>query len=177
MLSTLNKSSGLTPSQKKEKINQHRLFHHSLLEEYQVPENDFNVKLVFYDKGTKVIGVFPNEFLKPNGFYLEFVDKNLDPTDPQRKLWRLPARENYESTYNILSSGAYAVPIDELEEVPVRKAPVQEFKVDLSDGYAKQDDHYSKLTIRDLAAILWQKPVSEKKWLNELVNQANQEQV
>ena len=33
----------------------------------------------------------------------------------------------------------------------------------------KEDAHYSELTIRDLAAILLKSPVSNKKWLNNLI--------
>jgi hypothetical protein len=32
-----------------------------------------------------------------------------------------------------------------------------------------QDAPVDQLTIRDLAAILWKKPISSKKWLNDLM--------
>lgn len=181
MLTTLNRGSTLTPAMKKEKINSHREYHSVVLNELNVPDNDFNVKLVFYNEGRKVVGIFPNEFTKSNGFYFEFVDKMLDPTDPERKLWKLTPRENYEDLYNILSSGAYAVPIDDLEEVVIKRKANMPINLDFSEeefkDETKDDEHHSKMTIRDLAAILWQKPVSRKRWLNDLVNEINQQEL
>lgn len=182
MLTTLNKPVGtLTPAEKKEKIQLHRDFHTALLNEYNVPDADFNVKLVFTNNNNKVVGIFPNEFKKENGFYIEFVDNKLDPTDPERKVYRLEARENYESVYNILTSGAYAVPIEELKEVQPKKQPThQPVQLDpnfLTDNSKTTDEGYTKMTIRDLAAILWQTPVSNKSWLNQLINETKQQHI
>jgi hypothetical protein len=174
MITTASKSVTLTAAQKKEKINNHREYHRQVLEHYRVPDADFNVKLVFYDKGQKVVGIFPNEFTKKNGFYIEFVDKALDPTDPERKLYRLPPIENFENVFGMLSSGSYAVPLENLEEVkPVTfKKITQEINLEgIQEGSVKQDDHINKMTIRDFAAIIWQRPVSEKPWLNDMIDQ------
>lgn len=175
MISTLNKAV-LTPAEKKEKITAHQKFHSALLEQYEVPEKDFNVKLVFTHAGVRIVGIFPNEFTKKNGFFIEFVDGKLDPTDPSRKLYRLTSRENFEDVYPLLSSGSYAVPIEELELVAPIKKIAPEFNLE-APRENKSDEHYSKLTIRDLAAILWQSPVSDKEWLNTLVNQVKQGEI
>ena len=178
MLTTLNKSEVLSPTEKKERIQLHRLYHTALLQQFNVPDADFNVKLVFTNNGQKVIGVFPNEFTKKNGFYIEFVDKTLTPTDPDRKVYRLDPVDNFESVYNILQSGSYAVPIDELTEVTIKKVqqPLPEF-TDLNKSTDRFDEHFSKMTIKDLASILWQSPVSDKKWLNDLIIESKQQQV
>ena len=175
MISTANIKSGeLTPAEKKEKIQQHRKYHEALFKQLNISESDYNVKLVFLNNNRKVIGVFPNEFKKEKGFYLEFVDKQLNPTDTERTVYKLNPSENYESVYNLLSTGSYAVPIDELEPVNIRRSAAYppEFTINLNDLRANrelEDDPLSRMTIRDLAAILWQSPVSNKQWLNNLI--------
>lgn len=173
MLTTtsLEKNKELTAEDKKRKINEARLYHSTLLQDAGASDTDFTVKLAFFDKGQKIIGVFPTEFKKPNGFFLEFVDSKLDPIDPKRTVYKLTPRDNYEDVYNLLKSGAYAVPVEELEEVKpsIIKELNPEFKIDMNAFEEKKDDHYSKMTISDLAAILWREPVSDKPWLNSLI--------
>jgi len=181
MLNTLSKGQTLTAAQKKEKIEKMRLYHQTILEHFNVPDKDFNVKVAFTYRDEKVIGVFPSEFNKKNGFYFEFVDSRLDPTDPQRKLWMLQYRENYEDVYNLLPSGSYAVPLSDIEEVVIkRNIPTinldygpknfdEAFDTDVTEE--NDDENHTKMTIRDLAAILWQRPVSKKNWLNKLVEE------
>lgn len=186
MLNTLNRSGTLTAAQKKEKVENTRLYHKPVLDHMNVADKDFNVKVAFTHSGVKVVGIFPSEFNKQKGFYFEFVDSKLDPTDPERKLWKIPYRENYEDVYNLLQTGSYAVPLSDIEEVIIKKN-IPNFNMNFNnDSFAnpfdtnveeeKDDDHTSKMTIRDLAAILWQRPVSRKKWLNELVEQVIEEQ-
>lgn len=178
MLSTLNKAPTLSTAEKKERIKVLRLYHTALLQQYNVPDADFTVKSKFTNNSAHVIGVFPSEFKKAGGLYFEFVDKELSPVDPERKVWKLNPVENYEHTYMLLQSGSYAVPIDELEEVVVKRVhqPLPEFNLSSISPGEKTDDHFSKMTIRDLAAILWQEPVSDKDWLNSLVIETKQQQ-
>ena len=37
-----------------------------------------------------------------------------------------------------------------------------------------EDDHYTKMTIRDLYCMLQNIPMSNKKWLNQLIQKGNQ---
>lgn len=173
MLSTLDQVQKLTAEQKKVKVEKARTYHSTLLNDAGADPKDFTLKLMFMNKGDKVIGVFDSEFRKPNGFFLEFADGNLEPIDPKRKVYRLAPRSNYADQYHLLSSGAYAVPVEELEvvELKVAKELNPKVHVNMSEFATKSDDHYSKMTISDLAAILWMKPVSEKEWLNELIKQ------
>lgn len=161
----------ITPEEKKKKIEDARLYHSTLLKDNGAKDTDFNFKLAFYNEGVNIVGIFPNEFTKKNGFFLELVNSTLDPINDQRKVYKLSPRENYEDIYKILPSGTYAVPLEDLEEVkPIIKGELNpKFIVETTEEKPKLDDHYSHLTIKDLAAILWQKPVSEKQWLNDLV--------
>lgn len=170
MLTT--KPAGMTQDQKKEKVNAAREYHSSLLSEYGAEPTDFNLKLQFFDKGSKVIGVFPSEFRNKNGFFMEYADSNLDFTDPKRTVYRLAPIDNYEDVYNILKSGSYAVPIEDLEEVKAKSyKPKQDFTVNFDTLTEVKDENISNMTITDFAAIMWMKPVSEKQWLNNLINQ------
>ena len=44
-------------------------------------------------------------------------------------------------------------------------------KNQVTESFKEQEDaHYSEMTLRDLAAIFLKKPVSNKQWLNNLIN-------
>jgi hypothetical protein len=175
-LSTRNNNKP-TPAEKEAKLKAHRLYHEALIKELDINEKDFNVKLVFTNAGKRVVGIFPSEFIKDKGFYLEFVDTFLNPTDSERKVYKLGPRQNYEDIYPLLQTGAFAVPIEDLELVnTVRKAvkfiPETDINLnELKDDLGYEDEQFSKMSIRDIAAILWQAPVSNKKWLNNLINE------
>jgi hypothetical protein len=48
-------------------------------------------------------------------------------------------------------------------------AKLSDFSFDKETTVDKTDEHYSNMTIRDLAAILLKAPVSNKKWLNDII--------
>ena len=173
MLSTKEKSK-LTKTQKDAKISKYRADHKELLDFNNAKDTDFNVKTVFTNKGQKIVGLFANECTKPNGFYFEFVDSELDTTDPERTVYVIKERANYENVYKLLAWGQYAVPIEELEVAPKPTKFKQVLNYDAEklnvENVKKDDDHFSKMTIRDFAAIIWQEPVSDRNWLNDLVN-------
>lgn len=163
----------ITPEEKTEKVARAREYHKKLLKDNNAKLTDFNLKLWFFDKGIKVVAIFPGEFQKENGFYFELIDSNLDPIDPKRTIYKINPRNNYDDTYNILKSGAYAVPLEELEVVEDNTTRVdnslyldQNITTNLSSD---NDQNISEMTIKDIAAILWKSPVSEKEWLNNLI--------
>ena len=162
----------LTKEEKEQKLANAREYHINTLEYYNARPVDFNFKKEFMDNRQKVVGIFPSEFKKENGFFLEFIDSNLDPTDKERKLYRLQPTENYEDIYNLLQSGSYAVPLEDLE---VASIPVKENKKDFEVNFDTlddvKDDNISNMTITDFAAIMWMKPVSTRSWLNKLIEQ------
>lgn len=160
----------LTAEQKKKKIEDAREYYAEVLQRNGAKPIEFNVKYPFQHAGTKVVGIFPNEFLKENGFYLELVDTNLDPVENPRKIYRVPMIENYEDVYELLPKGTYAFPMEELELVE-QKILAPEFEVDTQILNKVKDENISNMTITDFAAIMWMKPVSEKSWLNNLIEQ------
>lgn len=168
----------LTPAEKAKKIEMHRKFHAKLLDQFSIPEKDFNVKSVFSNGNTKVVGLFPNEFTKEKGFYFELIDSNLDPIDPKRRVYRMLPRDNFADIYNLTKIGTYSVPLDELELVPtIAVEKIKEnYAFEVERSREDDDESVDRLTIRDLAAILWQKEVSGKSWLNSLISKINKEE-
>ena len=66
-----------------------------------------------------------------------------------------------------------AVPDLPKKEVPVMMPPMEDLfdELKLSDMYSDEDDdHYTKMTIRDLYCMLQNIPMSNKKWLNQLIS-------
>jgi hypothetical protein len=68
----------------------------------------------------------------------------------------------------------YLIPVSELVKVtaPSKFNAAASLKVTEFDDFSNllQDDApMSEMTIKDLAAILLKKPISNKKWLNDLV--------
>jgi hypothetical protein len=51
--------------------------------------------------------------------------------------------------------------------IPKLKEKTEELSLDLPT----EDEGMAEITIRDFAAIIWQKPVSTKTWLNNLIKQ------
>jgi hypothetical protein len=70
----------------------------------------------------------------------------------------------------------YLIPVSELMKVsaPVEKKVATSKQLDLNTFFSEiidpdQDVPLDQMTVRDLAAILLKKPVSNKKWLNDLI--------
>jgi hypothetical protein len=84
---------------------------------------------------------------------------------------------------NINGQLMYLIPIAELSNVTIEalKPSVKEEVVEeivfedgpAEDAFTTLDENIKHMTIKDAAAILWKRPVSEKAWLNELINQIN----
>jgi hypothetical protein len=123
------------------------------------------------------IGFFLSEVRKGKDIYTEFASIELEPEDPTRTLYKWRFNPHYEEEYDkteVTSTGQfrYLVPVSELVKIEFDSAEQEESSPfpdfdELLDPDA--DAPLSQLTIRDVAAILMQKPVSHKKWLNELI--------
>ena len=157
---------------------------------------NFTIKFAYIPKHREdmVVSMFPSEMESGEDIYMELTDGNNYPIHEQAVLYKLRHNPFYkQGEYEIIppdpsrnkNAETYLVPISELEIVagavstavgeqkPAPKKPLISTNI-LSDdgGYQKEkeDAHYSELTIRDLVAILCKNPVSNKKWLNNLIN-------
>lgn len=157
---------------------------------------------IFYPKNTfnwddeQHVSLFKSE-LVCNVFYTELVDKNYDPLDPNRTLYKFRGNPNYINEYfSKTETGKtgeykrYFVPLHDFEKVDLstlfsenKPKIVKEFngpkltlpfiEEEIIDDRDDEDALMSKLTIRDHAAIQWKLPVSNKEWLNKLIKQIN----
>lgn len=174
---------------KKKKLAAIRAHHADLIKDLGISPYDFNMKKAFYDKyGREVVGIFASEFHKEKGFYFELISSDLDPIDPERKVYRVPPSNTYEEEYELNPKNSYSVPLEELKVVNVTAVAINKFSA-ISAMESKPaepkpvfnqppkpftvptppDVPFNEITLRDLTAILLRKPVSNKDWLNELV--------
>jgi len=155
----------------------------------------FNIKFAYIPKHREdmVVSMFPSEMDYVDGIYLELTNGENYPMYEQAVLYKLRHNPFYkQGEYEIIpadpsrnkNAETYLVPISELELIAgnptpgllqtliVKKAVVNE-KVDkktIETFNEGEDNHYSELTVRDLAAIFLKTPVSNKKWLNQVIN-------
>jgi len=167
-----------TTDDKKEKIKKLREYHQPTLDALNVPNAIFIPKMAYKPTGKseKYVGFFPNEINKGYDVYLEFCSKENEPEDPSRTLYKYIYNAHFEQEYEKTDTGSssgwtrYLVPISELIVVSKeKKEEKKETEFELPD--ANTDLPLDQLTIRDLASILLKKPVSKKKWLNDIITQ------
>ena len=168
---------------KKGKLDAIRNYHSDLINDLGISPLDFNMKKAFYDKrGREVVGIFGSEFRRGKGFFFELISSDLDPIDPERKVYRVPPNGSYEDEYELNPKNSYNVPLEELRVVNTYAAAISKEKtIENMENSKKnvlkseqsfiplQDEPYSQMTIRDYFAIHTGKPVSQKGWLNDLI--------
>jgi len=124
------------------------------------------------------IGFFLSEIKKGKDIYTEFSSIELEPEDPDRTLYKWRYNPHFEEEYDTTEPSSnghvrYLVPVSELIPIVFEKeeesAPAifPDFE-EIMDPDA--DSPLNQITLRDLAAIMLKKPVSHKKWLNDIIN-------
>lgn len=133
-----------------------------------------------HDKDTLHMGFFPNELQKSEDIYTEFVSMSIEPEDPERILYVWKYNPYYEEEYELTTSKSssyerYLIPVSELIKVePIKHDTTADSNSDFPDFDNNMmdpdnDEPLARMTIKDLAAILLKKPVSDKKWLNKII--------
>lgn len=173
------------------KLKDIRDFNSDIISDLAISPFDFNMKTQFYDEQARlVVGIFPSEFKKTKGFFFELIDSDLNPADPERKVYRIPFNGAFEEEYELNAKGSYLVPLEELKVVHRSSVAISKmsaftgtddsvFKVTQKAQEAAahipkapalmEDAPYSDMTIRDYYAIHTNRPVSAKGWLNDLI--------
>lgn len=156
---------------KRKKLEEFRDFHQNLLAKLGVNRLDFNFKTPFYDrKGRNVIGIFPSEFRKPNGFYFELVTRDYNPLDPNRTVYKIPSNFAYEEEYELNERGSYLVPLEELRSInSSNPVSFEKPSVSYKAPAPMEDAPMSEMTMRDYIAIHTGRPISAKVWVNEII--------
>lgn len=171
------------PEDKREKLRKLREFHQETFNELDTPNALFIPKMAYrpYGKTDLHIGFFASEISKGEDVYVEFCSKENVPEDPLRRLYKWRFNPHFEEEYEktepngITGNVRYLVPVDELTVVKaaeeVKPTAIRTKDISFDDfSDANTDLPIDQLTIRDLAAILLQRPVSNKKWLNQLIS-------
>lgn len=158
----------MTTQERKDKVAELRKYHEQVLS--TLGEKSFYYpKMVIKRASGDVIGLFTSEVDNGQDMFTEFIDRSWNPSDPERTLWRIKYNPFYKDEYETEGFGdavRYLYPVAELQKVTITRGAVQEHKLkELADS------PIDSMTIRDLAAILWKKPVSRKSWLNDLVEE------
>jgi hypothetical protein len=158
----------LTTEDRKKRIADLRTKHQPVFELLGIPDALFFPKMAYYPKGgdEKVLSFFPSELRKGYDIYTEFVSRDYTIEDSERTLWKWSYNPHWEEEYETTADAQARclIPVRELVKVQVPT------KNDLN--FFSEEDldcSLSEMTVRDLAAILLKKPVSNKAWLNNLV--------
>lgn len=152
-------------------------FHQSKFDLLKVTAAHFYPKVVFNWKGTDCIAMFERELCSP-AFYTELVNEvyhSLDTTKRTMYVWRGSEEKKAEYYCNQTPNFTqWFVPKDELEEINVTSAAIASAPVAQSldeivlDG-TKDDVNFHQATLRDMYAIIQNKPVSNRAWVNKMI--------
>jgi len=163
------------------KLDECRNYHNAFITELGISPSDFNIKVPFKNfQGDTVVGIFSSEFKKEKGFYFELVNKETyDPLNPKdRKIYKIPYNPNFEEEYELNAKGMYLVPLMELKSlsqdnhIKDNTKTIDKSIVNIeqqSPMISNDDAPLSDLTIKDIVAIFFEMPVSNKLWLNEII--------
>ena len=110
---------------------------------------------------------FRSELEFKKDIYTERVSQDYDVLDVERTLYVWKHNSNYKDELETKAYGddvMYYIPFTEFSQVSINKE-AEKFEI----PNPNDDAPFSEFMIRDLAAIMWKKPVSQKRWLNDLV--------
>ena len=123
-------------------------------------------------KSERYVSFFTSELQRGQDIYTEMVDRDYNSEDPSRTLYRWEYNMYWETDYEKTASNPirFLIPVSELKKVNAFKAESAPVRLAKSEETLDREDlELSDLTIRDLIAILWKQPVSNKKFINDLV--------
>jgi hypothetical protein len=149
----------------------------------------FSVKLCYKDNSSfnkyPTVRFFEKELDNQDGFYVECIDWNGNPSDDgnpstsmDRKLYKLNCDPHWRNNptrykpYELSKPGtfSYAVKVQDLVELSVQPiTPSQEVEETEDIIFEKEDAPMSAKTMRDEYCMLNNVPMSNKKWLNDLI--------
>ena len=165
-------------------------YHKPLFIKEGVTNPKFIPRLCYPHKGVQVVTFFQKEIAGGQDIYIEFCNRELEPEDENRTLWKWIFNPEYDTEYELSdphpssSDRRYIIPITELVNVkefhekqtagesPLAAGPVLPEPDSPTGSWIKLEETdvpYEAMTIRDYAAIQWKMPVSNKPWLNELI--------
>jgi hypothetical protein len=177
----------LDPSIRKANREKLREYHKDTLEKIGA-STAYLVGKLFYTPGHKksegahnelYVSLFESEISKGEDVYLEQTNTAEEPETTTRTLYKYRYNPNFKEEYELTPnrSDSWLVPVEELVKVIVpdeadkKHAKKRLSTISAAAGINTEDAPIADMTIRDLAAILLKKPVSQKEWLNSLIKQ------
>jgi len=135
-------------------------------------------------KNEHFISFFPSELNRNEDIYTEFVSYDLVSEDTERTLYKLKVNPFYDEEYEKTDDAnfRYLVPVKELEKIVISNPDAEfselddlitlkkpETKIETNVYDELTDIPLSEISVRDFAAIMLKKPISNKDWLNKLI--------
>jgi hypothetical protein len=187
-----------TPSQRTERTTALLKYHEPAFNILGVTQPSFYPKVIFMWQQEPHVSLFENE-LTTKVFFTEFVNDDYSPSDDKRTLYKFLGGNDCIGEYYKNNEGQYPryyVPLIEFQKVELNGTLFDDIEIkfdipkkktepkaqyipppeilDIEENHDRETDALmSKMTIRDHAAIEWKLPVSNKTWLNELINKVN----
>ncbi len=177
-MSLTTKSTSVNRQEKTEELIKHHDWKFKIIQE----ENPlFIPKCAYFPKGKTemCLGFFQSELRKGKDIYTEFTSIDLEPEDPSRTLYKWRYNPHFEEEYDKTEPSAnsnvsirYLIPVSELIKIEIQQEESAPNAFPDFDEIIDPDSDapLSQITVRDLAAIMLKKPVSNKKWLNDLIS-------
>jgi len=116
-----NKTMGLTPSQRKEKVAKLREEHDDYFQNIGNLNAVYIPKMAYRPSGKDDLHIsfFPSEMEKQEDVYTEFVSINYDNEDPKRTLYLHKYNPHWKEEYELITSNSgferHLVPVNELK--------------------------------------------------------------
>jgi hypothetical protein len=185
-------SKKISPEERKLRTKELRRKHQAIFDSLGIPDAVFIPKMAFNEPsmdGKLVMGFFDGELANCHDIYTEMVSSEQIPEDPTRTLYKYRANPHFRTEYhNKPTAGGhdrFLVPVSELIEV--KHIPSSKEKVATSKSQAStprtlssypadqlvdgEDMPVGEMTVKDLAALLTGKPLSNKQWINDLAQE------
>ena len=174
----------LAPEERKKRIQDLYEFQMEKFMQENVSEPLFIPKMAYKPamKDEKHITFFASELERaeyydvPKNVYTEFISSEYIPEDPKRTLYKWLFNPHWRTEYDLIEATEsiqerYMIPVSELRIVQqsVAQTQIQKETKLTALNLGPIDEPFNMLTIRDLAAIMLKKPVSNKEWLNEII--------
>jgi hypothetical protein len=176
-----NQTSGFN---RKEKTEELMKYHQKVFNALGVSNPLYIPKCAYrpYGKDELHMGFFKSELSRDQDIYTEYTSIALESEDPTRTLYKWKYNPFYDEEYETTEPNGqghvrYLIPVSELIKVTAEPKKTEPTKTEVEGLFPDFDDimdsdldaPLSSLTVRDLAAILLKKKVSNKKWLNDLI--------
>tara|TARA_Y100000385_G_scaffold159122_1_gene165003 strand:+ start:1218 stop:1814 length:597 start_codon:yes stop_codon:yes gene_type:complete len=184
----LTKNKKISNREKKESLKEKHqpLFHKEKMADLCGDTPKFIPRMAYMKDGELIIGFYQREIYGGTDIYTEFVSRDYEPEDTERRLYKWIYNPEYATEYKLSDAHKATgdrmvlIPVDELINVDEyhielekqqkeEETSKEEEQVPFTLGKEDADIPYDSMTIRDYCAIKWKKPVSQRGWLNSLI--------